>query len=584
VVLEPGSINKLVRTMDNPDIGIAGMKLVFPTEKQLIAAELVTGGRPPQKLQHIGLASTVRGKVGHLFSGWSANHPKVNAMSKERKDGSFRDPMAVTGAALMTRRKIFSFAGMFWEGYGNGCLTGDSYVFTGEGLVQMKDLVKHESYTEYAKIGLASMDGYDYAKLTVNNGEQETIKIETSKRYSLAGTFNHKLIVMNTDGMYDWKELQDINVDDYVAVRCGANVWGDRWVNPDFAYLLGLYTSEGSCEDHKRITITNSSKEVQDFLADAKFSREKDGLHFRQSGQIIDLFEEFGVDLSQKALNKTIPSFILKSKKDVVVAYLQGLFDGDGCAKKNGWVTYSSSSLELIKQVQMLLVNFGIVAGIHAKKISNKRLRTGYTLELGTDSHLFYNYIGFRIVRKQNRFNLLNAVRSDVIPHQRKLYKKLYGMMSKDRRQYKKFGFHSSNPCRNVRRDTISELLWNRKELSHTKEFKQLKNIAELDYIWLKVKSKESAGIQQTYDLHVPSSHSYIANGFVVHNTWEDVDYCLTVKEMGKRVAVVPESVGVHYTGATATQQNIGFPMGENYQKFILRWRDRLKQTDIDVL
>ena len=120
VVLEPGSINELVRVMDNPDVGIVGMKLVFPTEQQLTATGLVSEGRPAQKLQHIGLASTIRGKVGHLFSGWDANHPKVNAMSTENRDGSFRDPMAVTGAALMTRRKIFSFAGMFWKGYGKG--------------------------------------------------------------------------------------------------------------------------------------------------------------------------------------------------------------------------------------------------------------------------------------------------------------------------------------------------------------------------------------------------------------------------------------------------------------------------------
>jgi len=130
VVLEPGSIDKLVRAMDDPAIGVAGMKLVFPTEQQLALADLPTNIRPAQRLQHIGLASTVRGMVGHLFSGWSADHPKVNSMSQERKDGSFRDPMAVTGAALMTRRKIFSFAGMFWLGYGKGSWEDVDYCLT----------------------------------------------------------------------------------------------------------------------------------------------------------------------------------------------------------------------------------------------------------------------------------------------------------------------------------------------------------------------------------------------------------------------------------------------------------------------
>ena len=120
VILEPGSVDKLVRAMDDPNIGIAGMKLVFPTGEQLTKTNLVADGRPPQKLQHIGLVSTINGKVEHVFSGWDANHPKVNAVSTENDDGTFRDPLAVTGAALMTRRKLFAYAGMFWEGYGRG--------------------------------------------------------------------------------------------------------------------------------------------------------------------------------------------------------------------------------------------------------------------------------------------------------------------------------------------------------------------------------------------------------------------------------------------------------------------------------
>jgi len=100
------------------------------------------------------------------------------------------------------------------------------------------------------------------------------------------------------------------------------------------------------------------------------------------------------------------------------VTDLQGLFDGDGCAKKNGWITYSSSSLELIKQVQMILLNIGIVSGIYIKK-KEGRNNIGYTLELGTNSKLFYDWIGFRLTRKQERESLLSKMRSDTIPFQR---------------------------------------------------------------------------------------------------------------------------------------------------------------------
>lgn len=111
VLLHSMSVDKLVRAMDDPKTGIVGMKLVFPTEEQLYESGLNMGIRPAQKLQHIGIVANVRANFGHVFVGWDANHPKVNAVS---------DVMAVTGAALMTRRSIFSQAGMFWTGYSPG--------------------------------------------------------------------------------------------------------------------------------------------------------------------------------------------------------------------------------------------------------------------------------------------------------------------------------------------------------------------------------------------------------------------------------------------------------------------------------
>lgn len=121
IVLEPGSVDKLVRKMDDPAIGVAGMKLIFPTFEQLAEAELPLDGRPAGKLQHIGLVSNIRGNVGHVFISWDADHPKVNAVS---------DIMAVTGAAMMTRRKLFAHLGMFWEGYGLGCWEDVDYCLT----------------------------------------------------------------------------------------------------------------------------------------------------------------------------------------------------------------------------------------------------------------------------------------------------------------------------------------------------------------------------------------------------------------------------------------------------------------------
>lgn len=111
VILEPNSIDKLVKELDNPEIGVVGMKLVFPSEGELLDVGIDPKIRPEHKIQHMGLATNIKGEFIHAYVGWSADHPKVNKV---------RDMYAVTGAALMTRRELYRKAGGFNEEYGIG--------------------------------------------------------------------------------------------------------------------------------------------------------------------------------------------------------------------------------------------------------------------------------------------------------------------------------------------------------------------------------------------------------------------------------------------------------------------------------
>ena len=108
VILHKDSIDNLVKVMDEPKVGVVGMKLIFPEETDLPHK---MGQRPSGKLQHIGLTTNIRAEVQHAFIGWSPDHPRVNAQS---------EVFAVTGAAMMTRRDIWRRVGGFFEGYGMG--------------------------------------------------------------------------------------------------------------------------------------------------------------------------------------------------------------------------------------------------------------------------------------------------------------------------------------------------------------------------------------------------------------------------------------------------------------------------------
>lgn len=111
VILDPGSGTELLKSMDDPKVGIVGMKLRFATEGEYTDAGMNPTIRPAGKLQHIGLSVNVNGDIYHAYLGWDTDHERVNKQ---------KVVFAVTGAALMLRRNTFLKAGGFYEGYGLG--------------------------------------------------------------------------------------------------------------------------------------------------------------------------------------------------------------------------------------------------------------------------------------------------------------------------------------------------------------------------------------------------------------------------------------------------------------------------------
>lgn len=114
VFLSPNSIDLLINVMDDPKIGVSGMRLLFPLDSQ-------DQSRPPGKIQHVGLSTNIRGDFFHQFSGWSPENPRTF---------NIKNPYAVTGAAMITRRKLFAQAGGFFNGYGLGTYEDVDYCLT----------------------------------------------------------------------------------------------------------------------------------------------------------------------------------------------------------------------------------------------------------------------------------------------------------------------------------------------------------------------------------------------------------------------------------------------------------------------
>lgn len=116
VVMQPWTITRMVKTMDDPTIGIVSPKLVFPDGSP---------HGPADTIQHAGMAFNIKGDPFHIFSGWSRDHPKANVTC---------DVAAVTGACFLTRRKLWVQIGGFNTDYGMGTYEDIEYCFQMRGL------------------------------------------------------------------------------------------------------------------------------------------------------------------------------------------------------------------------------------------------------------------------------------------------------------------------------------------------------------------------------------------------------------------------------------------------------------------
>jgi hypothetical protein len=346
----------------------------------------------------------------------------------------------------------------------SGCLAGNTLVLTTCGLAEIKDLAG--ANTRPVDYIISGLDGPAQATLGWANGTTETRRITLTRGLQIEGTPNHRIIARLHDGSTTWRELQDLQIGDLVAVRYGMNLWGGGVIeNP---YLAGVYIAEGCCDKTDRITITTSEPEIQQQLAALGFTGF--GHHWRKTHhKLWAYWESIGIRREWRSVTKEIPVGILRARREDVIAFLQGLFDGDGTATK-GYPKYCTSSFKMARQVQMLLLNLGIVSGLMTRtcKMRGKyagRQFTGYTLGIA-DAERFAETIGFRLQRKQR---MLGSAR----PH----------------------SFY-------------------RNQALAGNEF--------LGYpvVWCRVTDK-GMGETETYDLHVPDGHAYWANGLIVHNTFE---------------------------------------------------------------
>jgi len=428
-----------------------------------------------------------------------------------------------------------------------GCVNPNTLIITKKGFEPIKnyfDEVK-ENEVKDCDLNVYGLNGFHKARKLFNNGVVKTKIITTKRNYQLESSLEHPVLILD-NGIIKWKKVSDLKEGDFIAIQRNQDIFGnvnkqiksflDNYFNSkirngctlfnnfdDLFYFMGLYIAEGCSEKSGRITISCGDKYVHKFLQNSFDNVERrDSIHSRFSNKLIyDFLKYFNMPLTLKAKQKYIPYQILLSSKSNQINFLRGLFDGDGSStfvKKGVHVTLASSSEFLIRQVHIMLLNFGIISTIKrtitkpTKKVSKECVL--YLLRItGNDAVSYLKKIGFRIKRKQKEASY-SLNKKDIIPG---IQQNVFSIIKKlDSKLLKKYMYQIKNSKAEVTYRKLKEII-----LECNKQKIDCHNLEKLmigGYYWDRIFSVKDS-YSKTLDFIIPETHSFFTNGFVSHNT-----------------------------------------------------------------
>lgn len=460
--------------------------------------------------------------------------------------------------------RFFSEYGCFPRGWGK-CVTGDTLLYTSDGLREIGSYFNYQDddiETEYnLDLNIVNRNGSKArSQYGIYSGFKPTKKITTQEGYSLEGTYIHPVLVMNPDGNIEFKRLADISVGDYVVISRNNDLYGNntninynknlnQWVESlskqqsshlnqrdmptvltsDLAYLFGLLIGDGCLTRTESIIFSNVDLDILQFYFRSmseyfEVVPQKTGKcdYIIRDRYLRKYFEMCGLSISDSH-NKQVPECILATPKDIQASFISGLFDTDGGVEQNV-ISYCSVSEKLIRQVQLMLLQFGIIS-----RVRHKTAKSGlshYVLRIsGKNIDLFNDKIGFKCARKTEKANKLVSKKhnsnKDVIPYQQHFIEQAYQELKNENPYLYDTLYHvlkGNNHLTYEKLRQIAEL----DGFDKCSVNRHLKDLLEQNYYFAEIISV-SDSMSHVYDLNVPDTNSFVSNGFVSHNTFAEV-------------------------------------------------------------
>ena len=445
------------------------------------------------------------------------------------------------------------------------CLAEDTLISAKSGLVKIKDIrVGSKVYTETGNEATIVEK--------VDNGVRDTQVVTDERGIKIEATLNHPFRVFDGTNII-WKKCGDLEVGDILIKKRQENVCKDDRhmlekytklgkdyhlrVNEDFAYLIGWLIGDGNITADDRVTFYyNYLSDIEkQHLYDA-IKRVFDASEIKHYECQNDRFMILSKDLVStlirmgitpvKSYEKEIPDCILRASDRKKLAFLAGLFDADGhiendCGRDGKYLAVSlvTVSARLAQQVAILLQSLGIQSTIDLRSMRSqnepRNIRGGIIQSkhqtfsiriIGLNSiRKFLSLYGFRLSYKNEKYKNKNFSIKWYTHDATKYYfpvliRRLLKLNPlKTEKYFENYDAVSSiDKQRGYKGENVDYILDMFAEYGKTIEYQAVKYIYD-NFEMVKIRNIEKS-TAHTFDISLDDdTHSFIANGFVVHNT-----------------------------------------------------------------